>query len=156
MIEAIQSSGYQSVWVVTGGGSGAVHAMLSHPGASRFILEAQIPYSAAALLDYLGQPPDGYCSAQCARVLAEKAFARAVHLAPDQNKAAPLIGIACTAALQTTRRRRGSDRAHFCIHSGEQETHQMIELAAGSRADQEWTVSDALLRFVASCLGVPE
>jgi len=154
MIEAIQSSGYQSVWVVTGGGSGAAHHMLAHAGASRFMLEVQIPYSSEAIRDYLGSPPDGFCCAETARLLAVRAYERAVQFAGSNEVERSLLGVACTAALQTSRKRRGQDRAYFCIRSGEQEMLQKIDLSAGSREDQEAELSSALLRFVAAFLGL--
>ena len=58
LIEKIQSSGWKSVWAITGGGVGAVHCILSHAGASRFVLDVRIPYSAEALEEFLGEKPE--------------------------------------------------------------------------------------------------
>ncbi len=38
---------------VTGGGSALLHWLFDHPGASRVLVEAQIPYARAALSAYL-------------------------------------------------------------------------------------------------------
>jgi hypothetical protein len=140
LIEAIQSSGYQACIVLTGGIVGVLHALLLHPGASRFLLEAQVPYSSASLADYLGASPPSACSAATARLMAEQALARAVR----QQVSKPM-GIACTAALQTTRMRRGADRMHLCILSSERTLVRDIDLDPGTRSEQEAYASGVVL-----------
>ncbi|MEN7974059.1 MAG: hypothetical protein ABFR47_09530 [Verrucomicrobiota bacterium] len=150
-IEAIQSSGYKAAVVVTGGGSGAVHALLSHPGASRFVLDIQIPYSAEALAAYLGGTVVRACSEETVRLLAQVALARASRFTHPASEA---IGIACTSALQTNRERKGSDRAYICIKSTEKEVLHKLELEPGSRGRQDAVVSDMLLGLTAGFIGV--
>ena len=150
LVEAILSSGYSAAMVVSGGGSGVVHALLSHPGASRFVLEAQVPYSPEALTDYLGEAPARACSEATARAMAAKALDRAVAL----QGAAPL-GVACTAALQTVRVRRGSDRAFFCFQTLEKTFFQRLELSQGSRVAQELELTETLLACLAEFVGEP-
>lgn len=150
LIEAVQASGYKAVIVVSGGGSGAVHALLSHPGASRFVLEAQVPYSPEAMFDYLGETPVSACSEETVRLMAEKALDRASRFTDHASHA---TGIACTAALQTNRKRKGNDRAFVCIKSREKEIVQELELSTGSRSEQEEAVSSALLSMVAEFMG---
>ncbi len=137
LIETIQSSGWKSVWAVTGGGIGAVHCMLSHPGASRFVLDIRIPYSAAALEDFLGEKPDSACSEMTARLMAAKALEKGT------------LGIACTAALQTSRKRKGADRAFICIQSAQKTVCEKIEVEPGTRAEQDAFVSGMLLTLLA-------
>ena len=154
LIDGIQGSGHKAALIVSGGGSGAVHALLTHPGASRFILEAQIPYSPPAMFDYLGEKLDGFCSESAAQTMAERAYERALIFTLSGDSPQPILGIACTAALQTTRERKGSDRAFLCIKSRKRETVRMLEVEPGSRADQEEVVSTALLQFIADFLRV--
>jgi nicotinamide mononucleotide (NMN) deamidase PncC len=154
LIEEIQSSGHKAALLVTGGGSGALHALLTHPGASRLILEAQIPYSPSAMQDYLGEKLDGFCSENAAKTMAERAYERAMIFTLPQGLGQPILGIACTAALQTNRERKGADRAFFCIKSRKREVVRTLELDHGSRAEQEDAVSAALLDFIAEFLGV--
>ena len=156
LIEGIQGSGHKAALIVSGGGSGAVHALLSHPGASRFMLEAQIPYSPPAMFDYLGEKLDGFCSETAAQTMAERAYERALIFTLSDGVAQPILGIACTAALQTTRERKGPDRAFFCIKSRKREVAHKLELVPGSRAEQEEVVSKALLNFIAAFLGDEE
>ncbi|VGO18051.1 hypothetical protein [Pontiella sulfatireligans] len=148
LIENIQSSGWEASIVATGGGSGAVHALLSHPGASRFVLETQIPYSAEALSAYLGYAPAQGCSKETGRLMASRALERAHQLQVPDSKFKGM-GIACTAALQTNRQRKGADRAFIYIKSTDREASQVLELARGTRAEQEEALSEALLKFIA-------
>jgi nicotinamide mononucleotide (NMN) deamidase PncC len=147
IVGLIHESGFQAAMAVSGGGSGAVHALLSRPGASRFVLEAQIPYSPQALAAYLGDVPAQACSEATARAMAAKALERAVELQGSRP-----LGVACTAALQTNRIRRGADRAFFCFQTPEKTFFQRLEIAAGSRADQEGFLGDTLLGSLAGFL----
>ena len=49
LISAVHASGRKAAIAITGGGSGAVGELLRIPGGSRLLIEAQIPYDAAAL-----------------------------------------------------------------------------------------------------------
>lgn len=156
LIELIQSSGHKAALVVTGGGSGAVHALVSHPGASRFVLEVQIPYTVPAMRDYLGEEPQGSCSEETALLLAERAYERAMVFTLPVGDSSPILGIACTAALETIRERKGADRAYLAIRSRKRQEVRKLELETGTRQDQEETVSRALLAFIAEFLGEGE
>src|SRR3954469_22816995 len=103
--EAIHTSGKQLVLAVTGGGSGAISALLQVPGASASVLEAIVPYAATALVDWLGGRPDQFCSERTARAMAMAAFERAREL----SDAGPHIvrGIGATANLASNRPKRG-------------------------------------------------
>jgi hypothetical protein len=149
LIETIQASGYKAAIVVTGGGSGAVHALLSHPGASRFVLEAQVPYSAAAMFNYLGEPLEQSCSSEAAATLAGRAYERALIFTLSSEASIPILGISCTAALQTNRERRGKDRAFVGFKSRKAELVRQLDLAPGSRAEQEELLSATLLEWIA-------
>ena len=48
----------------------AIAALLAIPGASRFLLEARVPYGTAALDEFLGARPEQYCSDRTARAMA--------------------------------------------------------------------------------------
>jgi nicotinamide mononucleotide (NMN) deamidase PncC len=153
LIETIQSSGFKAAIVVTGGGSGAVHALLSHPGASRFVVEAQIPYSPEAMFDYLGENLEQACSSMAAVTLARRAFERALVFSLSSKASFPILGIACTSALQTNRERKGEDRAFVCIKSRRKEVARTLEVSPGSRAEQEAELSDTFLNLIAEFLG---
>ena len=153
LIETIQASGFKACIVVTGGGSGAVHALLSHPGASRFVLEAQVPYNPRAMFDYLGEKLEQHSSKEAAEIMVLRAYERALMLTLPDGFDVPILGIACTAALQTNRERKGEDRAYICIKSRRREIVRKIDLEPGSRIQQESVLSEALLNLIAEFVG---
>lgn len=163
-IERILNSGCRAVLVTTGGGSGALNALLTTPGASRFIADAQIPYSPEALERFLGEKPKHSVSPVTARKLAGKAFSSATDIVESALRAdlrsesarytnSRCIGIACSAALQTDRERRGDDRAFICIKTAEAEKVYALYLSKASRADHEKLLSDWLLALIAQAIG---
>ena len=58
LVANVHSCECQVVIAVTGGGSKAISQLLEIPGGSRTVLEAVVPYSQAALEDWLGNPVD--------------------------------------------------------------------------------------------------
>jgi hypothetical protein len=134
--------------VVAGAASSAIASLLSQPGSSRVVLDAQIPYSRESLATYIGSLPDSLCSVQTARLLAWQAWYRARRLAPANQKAA-CLGVACTAALATLPPRRGSDRAHLALCDGLTARCFTANMGHGGvRQDQELLVSAHLLRLM--------
>ncbi len=164
-IERILDSGYKAVLVTTGGGSSALNALLTTPGASRFVADAQIPYSPEALERFLGEKPEQSVSPAAARKLADVAFAnsppsegcptsRAVAVRRRKGGVGSRrIGIACSAALQTNRERRGADRAFICIKTKQAEKLYALHFSKTSREEQEALLSDWLLVLIAQAVG---
>src|SRR5208337_4999698 len=74
LIEQIHDSPRRIVLAAAGGGSRAIADLLEVPGGSRTLLEAVVPYSAPAMVDFLGGRPDEFCSAATARATAVAAF----------------------------------------------------------------------------------
>lgn len=135
------------VLVVTGGGSGALPALLTVPGASRTLLEARVPYSEPALRDWLGGTPDRACDPETARAMAMAAWRRARHLDPDRG----CFGVACTASLVTDRPKRGEHRVHVALQTAAA-THLwslVLEAGARTRAEEEALCVDLILNAVA-------
>ena len=130
--------------VTTGGGSGALNALLTTPGASRFVVEANIPYSPEALERFLGEKPEHSVSPVTASKLAQTAV---------RGQEAGVIGVSCSAALMTDRQRRGEDRAFICIKTGEAEKLYALYFSKTSRAEQEALLSDWLLVLIAQAVG---
>ncbi|MBA4105413.1 MAG: hypothetical protein C0485_06610 [Pirellula sp.] len=150
---AIHSSGRKIVIAVTGGGSGAISALLQTPGASRTILEAIVPYSHAALTDWIGAKPEQACSAATARAMAMAAFMRARELAPD---AAPetWLGVGATASLATDRPKRGERRGHlaFQTHDRAFERHYSLDDSPPDRgADEQIAAAQTLAIVLKGC-----
>ncbi len=150
IIEKIQASGKKAVIVLTGGGAQALEQLLTHPGASRFVLDASIPYSNPALIDYVGEDISKSVCTETAQNMAKAAYERGVRLDPFE----PIIGIACTAALQTIRKRKGDDKACFCIKNETRQSCREIEIPSGTRLEQEKFLSDYLIKYIAEFLAV--
>jgi hypothetical protein len=143
------------VAAVTGGGVGALAALLQTPGASRSILEAVVPYSLTALVDWIGGAPDQACSEATARAMAMAAFVRARRLAPDAD-AARLLGTSCTASLATDRPKRGPRRLHVAVQSASHTEVHSLQLPEGvaTRPQDEAAATSFMLSIVARACGV--
>ncbi len=152
LILALHQSSCCCVLVTTGGGASAASWLLAVPGASRTILEVVTPYSEAALCQFLGKRPDGFCTAQTAVDLAEAASTRGLSL----YSGGLLAGIGCTASLATDRPKRGDHRFHAAIAI----EHKVLlagltfEKDARSRAEEESIVSRAILNLLAEAAGI--
>ncbi|HYO25422.1 MAG TPA: hypothetical protein VEQ85_10800 [Lacipirellulaceae bacterium] len=155
VIRAIHASGCRAVLAVTGGGSGAISRLLEVPGASRTVLAAAVPYSAAALARWLGAKPEQSCSAATARAMAMVAFVRARELAP-QEPAAAHLGVACSASLASDRPKRGEHRIHVATHSSHATAVWSITLAKGrrTRAEEEAVAAGLVLDALAAGSGL--
>jgi nicotinamide mononucleotide (NMN) deamidase PncC len=147
LVQEVHSRSRPLVLVVTGGGSQAISALLTQPGASRTVLEATVPYAQAALNQYLGDPPEEACSARTARRMAMAAYLRARRLQPG----ADVLGVACTASLASDRPKRGSHRAHVAWQSATSTVSQSLELTKGARdrAGEEALIAALILNAVA-------
>ncbi len=145
-IERILNSGYRAVLVTTGGGSSALNALLTTPGASRFVIETHVPYSPEALEQFLGEKPEHSVSPETAIKLAQATF-------KSQVSDFKFLSVACTAALQTDRERRGEDRAFICIKTAGAKKLYALHFSKTSRAEQEELLSDWLLVLIAQATG---
>src|SRR5580704_10692329 len=85
LIAALHASGRKAALAITGGGSGAIGELLRVPGGSRLLIEAQVPYDAAALATFLGFAPEQACSADTAIAMASSVRARAARLVPSET-----------------------------------------------------------------------
>ena len=80
VIQAIHDSPTMTSLVVSGGGSQAIAWLLGVAGASRTVLDVNIPYSTRAMIDYLGWTPKQAASDETAIGLAAAAYARSCSL----------------------------------------------------------------------------
>ena len=154
-ITRIHASSLRAMLVVTGGGTQAIADLLAVPGASRTVLEVVVPYSEAALTEFLGAHPYQAVSVETAAALARAAYKRAVVLYPADD---PLVGISCTAALATDRLKKGAHRAHIGISTAAETRVYSGTLTKGARDRQgeERVVSDLLLTILACACGLDE
>ncbi len=153
-VEAVLHSGARLALATTGGGSELVSWLLNHPGASRAIVEAQVPYSEQALAAYLTSAGPHGANEQTARDMAGRAFVRAAAFAePGQG----CIGVGCSAALATSRPRRGADRG--CIALRVECAYRLytlrFEKGAADRLAQEEVLSRLALEAIVEACGGP-
>jgi nicotinamide mononucleotide (NMN) deamidase PncC len=153
-VQLIHDAPGQVVLALSGGGSRAIADLLEVPGASRTLLEAVVPYSESALVDWLGGRPDQFCSAPAARAMAVVAFGRARKYGAADDLAA---GIAATAGLSTDRPKRGSHRAHVALQTAARTATWSLEIRKDlrSRAEEERVVARMVLNAVADACGIP-
>jgi hypothetical protein len=174
LIEAIHRAPVQCVLVATGGGASAISDLLVVPGGSRTVLEAVVPYSAAALADWLGRPPDQYCSEDAALAMAAVAYDRGCRLAgtEDARQAStqPVLGpaassprsavagVSCTASLVSDRPKKGEHRCHVALQTVDSTlcATLVLEKGARDRAGEEAIVRELILLVLARGAGIGE
>src|SRR5262245_45817283 len=114
----IHDSPHRAVIAATGGGARAISVLLAVPGASRSVLEAIVPYSSAALVEWLHGAPEQFCSSHTARQMAMAAYRRAERLRSAEDDATfPVVGLGCTASLASDRPKRGPHRVHVAAQT---------------------------------------
>ena len=153
-VEAVLHSGFRLALATTGGGSELVSWLLNHPGASRVIVEAQVPYSERALAAYLASAGPHGANEQTARDMAGRAFVRAASFAEPGQRC---IGVGCSAALATSRTRRGADRG--CIALRLECAYRLFtvrfEKGVADRLEQEEVLSRLALEAIGEACGGP-
>ena len=152
-VAAIRSSRTMVALAVTGGGSGVIPRLLTRPGASRTVLEAQVPYARPALTELLGAPPASRCSSETARMLAQAVYGRALRLRETPHT--PVLGLGATAALVTDRERRGAHVVHVAVVDGFQTWEATVGLRknARTRGDEEAIAELVILCTLADAMG---
>jgi len=151
-VAAIRSSRAMVALAIAGGGSGVIPRLLTRPGASRTVLEAQVPYGRFALTELLGAAPASRCSAKTSRELAQAVYQRALRLRESSH--VPVLGLGATAALVTDRERKGSHRVHVAVVDGFQSREATVRLRknARTRADEEAIAEHVILGTLAEAM----
>jgi nicotinamide mononucleotide (NMN) deamidase PncC len=154
LVERIHAAAKPLVLSITGGGSGAIAALLKVPGASATVLEAVVPYSAVALQQWLGGPVDHYCSERTARAMAMAAFERARQLSDADPRT--LCGIGATASLASNRPKLGAHRIHVAWQSADTTAVVSCEFQKGARTreEEEDLSTTLILNAVAGAKGI--
>lgn len=154
LVEAVHASPVRIVLAIAGGGTRAIAALLEVPGASRTVLEAVVPYAPSAMSQWLGGPPEQFCSEATARSMAMAAMLRARRLDPGSAVA----GVSCTASLVTDRPKRGAHRAAVGLQTLSRTAVYWAELVKGRRRrpEEEALVAHLVLNAVAEACEVPQ
>lgn len=156
LVNAILGSGKRIAIACAGGGSGAIAALAKTPGASRALLDARVPYSQAAMTEYLGRKPRTFCSAEASADLALRALsgARAFSGGNEQG----LLGVGVAACLATVRARRGDEQCFVSVVGVGVEINRRIvfEKGARDRPGQEDVVDSLVLDCLAEACGLEQ
>ena len=116
IVEKIHSSPFKLVIVSSGGGTNAISSLLKVPGASNTILESHIPYSKESMNEFLNSKPDHYCSLDTCLSMAANAYKKSTKI-DRQSKSKHLLGIAITANLATTYKKKGDHKFFIVVQS---------------------------------------
>jgi hypothetical protein len=154
LVHLLHQSAPPYVLALTGGGTGAAAWLLSVPGGSRTILEVEIPYGERSLCEFVGRPPESFCSAVTARAMAHRSWQRAGWLASGASAA----GVGCTASLRSDRPKHGDHRFHIAVRTAERLCTWSLTLAKEQRdrAGEEDVLDRVLLNVLAESFGVPQ
>lgn len=146
--------------VVTGAGTRALAWLLGEAGASRTVIDAQVPYARPALDEYVGSSAGQHVSAGEAIKIAEAAYWRGLRLnalaRPGEIGGRPVLGLGCTAAVATDRPKRGEHRAHVAVRAaGCQSVLSLIlDKGARDRDGEEEVVSRMVVNALARACGI--
>ena len=153
LIEQIHAVQGQFSLAITGGGTSAIAELFSVAGASRTILEANVPYHSAALASYVSATTNQGCNNATGRAMAMTAYQRAMAISTEN----PVFGLGCTAAIATDRDRRGSDRCHIALQSATStQTWDLTLDKSGTRAEQESICASLIIAVMAEALGIAQ
>ncbi|MCP4363191.1 MAG: hypothetical protein GY796_34760 [Chloroflexi bacterium] len=153
LVQALHDAPPRVVIVTAGAGTEALSNLLGVAGATRTLLEALVPYSESSFNNFLGKSPKSYVTAKTARLLAGRAYTRALMLEPEQL---PIIGFACTATIATDRPKRGEHRAYITTWQPEKMDSYSLHLEKGKRArgGEEHLISIIILNALATAMSI--
>ena len=158
LIKQIHDADSRSCLVITGAGTSAISALFSVAGASRTVIDAQVPYSRTALDAYVGTQAEQHVSQDEAKTMAIRAYERSLQLSDPGLRANRLIGLSCTAAIATDRNRRGENRVHVAWHDGERCIIYSLVMNKDERdrAAEEAVCSAIVLNALAEAFGIED
>ena len=153
LIESLHASERMVSLAIAGAGTQAVGWILGVAGASRTVLDIQVPYASSAVVEYIGFEPEQFVSAETACALARAAYFRAVDLRSGDS---PVAGVACTATIATDRPKRGEHRCHVAVHHATGWAVSSLTLAKGQRdrSGEDAVVSRLILNAIAEVAGI--
>ena len=146
-ITRIHNSKTKLVMSVSGVGSQSINWLLSVPGASKTLIEATIPYSNESLNRYIGEVPRQYVSKTTALSMAKAAYIQGVEYG---NHEIDIIGVSCTGAISTNRKRRGDNQAFIGLWGPRLKyvAHLILEKGERNRVDEEELVSSLIVQYI--------
>ena len=155
LVEALHSTNFMSSLAIAGAGARAIGWILSVAGASRTVLDIQVPYASSAMIEYIGAETDQFVSESTSRALAGSAYRRAIRLREGDMQVA---GLSCTATIATDRPKRGEHRCHVSTYDSTGWDTATLTLTKGLRArdEEDDVVSKLMLNSLAGSFGLDE
>ena len=146
-ITRIHNSKTKLVMSVSGVGSQSINWLLNVPGASKTLIEATIPYSNESLNRYIGEVPSQYVSKTTALSMAKAAYMQGIQYG---NHEMDIIGVSCTGAISTNRKRRGDNQAFVGLWGARLKyvAHLILEKGDRSRVEEEELVSSLIVQCI--------
>ena len=143
---------------ISGGGVTSLEWLLTTPGGSRCIMNAEIPYSRSALSNRLNQPNEEFkCDENSVRVMAFEAYKDATKNFLFETKTFQslidinIFGIACTAALVSETVKKGDHRVFISTYDSKQ-THRVykciLEKGLRDRNGEDNKVSEFIMNIL--------
>ena len=148
LIESLHSTDTMTSLVIAGAGTRAISWILGVAGASRTVLDIQVPYASSAMIRYIGSEPQQYVSEDASLDLARSAYYRAVELRDGDT---PVVGVSCTATIATDRPKRGDHRCHVSTYDESSCRTATLTLTKGlrTRDGEDDVVSRVILNEMA-------
>ena len=146
-ITRIHNSKTKLLMAVSGVGSQSINWLLSVPGASKTLLEATIPYSNESLNSYIGEVPGQYVSKTTALSMAKAAYIRGTQYG---SNGMDIIGVSCTGAISTNRKRRGPNQAFIGLWGPRLKyvAHLILKKGERNRVEEEELVSSLIVQYI--------
>ena len=159
VVERIHASPLRCCIGAAGAGASALTMLMSVPGCSRTLVDAEIPYGASASAELLDNFPKRHLAASVATELAQNKYHRTETLLDEEGvdtKVLQLVGIGCTAAIITDRDRKGEDAAFVSAwHAGGVVTYRILFKRQGAtRCEQEAVVGRLIVFALARTANV--
>lgn len=153
LVENIHRTPSMAVLAVTGAGGPALSWLLGVAGASRTVLDAQVPYSSIALDEFAGSELGQAASPDTASKMARSAYERAIHL---RQGSVPVVGVACTASIATDRQKLGAHRCHVTTWKSDGLDTYSVELVKGlrDRSGEDQVASRLVVKALAEAVGL--
>ncbi len=155
LVESLHSTEGMTSLAAAGAGANAIGWLLGVAGASRTVLDIQIPYASSAMIDYIGSEPKQFVSDQTSLELARAAYRRAVELRDGRSR---VVGLSCTATIATDRTKRGEHRCHVSAYdaTGWRTTTFILTKGLRTRAAEDDVVSRIILNTLAESFGISD
>jgi hypothetical protein len=154
VIERIHASPFKYNLITTGAGGSAISTLMSVPGCSRTLINAQVPYATKTTQTLLDHFPSKFVSCELGRQLAQHAFKQAVEMDPA-TLPVNIVGIGATAALQTATARRGADAIFITAWGKHFVNSYAVEMSKElTRVQQEDIVGQLIVRAMAESASV--